>query len=329
MTFLINVTLAACLSDVIELTFCFLFKVESYIHQSNMTSKFIISYLIPLYIHDIDDFFNYFNAVVKNRRFVINKDVMALKKKEFITNITIMRNGILYEKYQQYSNGNKYGDFYRYDCNGNVILHYDNTHKKGYVYSYCEERDHDGKPLIKAKISHVKTIKQGKGYSYYKDGSIESECYMANDKLDGPFYIYNKDGCQSHSALFDAGRNISIKRYTHTCWLSDREYMYEKMSMVSGEVSCYMKQLFSKDGVMLSEEQFINECSDEVLTKDHMKHGSHKEWYSNGQIKLETSYNAGILHGSYKEWDKEGNLIEDAEAIDGNVISYNVGCLFD
>ena len=43
--------------------------------------------------------------------------------------------------------------------------------------------------------------------------------------------------------------------------------------------------------------------------KKGVEHGSHKEWYDNGQLKKERIYNNGIKM-STKKWDKEGKEIE-------------------
>ena len=44
--------------------------------------------------------------------------------------------------------------------------------------------------------------------------------------------------------------------------------------------------------------------------KNGLEHGSHKEWYHNGQLKKERIYNNGIKM-STKKWDKEGNITVD------------------
>tara|TARA_B100000683_G_scaffold243322_1_gene252664 strand:+ start:8235 stop:8621 length:387 start_codon:yes stop_codon:yes gene_type:complete len=44
--------------------------------------------------------------------------------------------------------------------------------------------------------------------------------------------------------------------------------------------------------------------------KNGVEHGSHKEWYDNGQLKKERIYNNGIKI-STKKWDKEGNITID------------------
>ena len=46
--------------------------------------------------------------------------------------------------------------------------------------------------------------------------------------------------------------------------------------------------------------------------KNGLEHGSHKEWYDNGQLKKERIYNNGIKT-STKTWDKEGNITTDVK----------------
>ena len=47
------------------------------------------------------------------------------------------------------------------------------------------------------------------------------------------------------------------------------------------------------------------------------KAGVYKEYYSNGNIKNETSYQDGLLHGPFKSWQENGNLEVEGQCHNG------------
>jgi antitoxin component YwqK of YwqJK toxin-antitoxin module len=278
--------------------------------------KFIISYLIPLYIHDIDDFFNYFNAVIKDRHFIINKDVMTLKKKDFISSIEINKDGFLYEKYQQYSNGKKYGDFYRYRPNGDIHIYCSNTHKKGCIYQYYERGNKDTPLMLEIYSQHVKSLKHGKGYGYRRDGTIHYESQVRNNELHGLSTTFYVDGCQRAIEIYNEGIRTYISVYNHSCHTDKKPYIYESHGLIDAETSLYIKRVYSDGNVMVKEYYCHHRKSDDSV--EHRRHGLYKEWYENGQLAMEATYDNGVYNGPYKEWHENGQLAIESTYEDGH-----------
>ena len=47
------------------------------------------------------------------------------------------------------------------------------------------------------------------------------------------------------------------------------------------------------------------------------KHGIHREWYSDGKLKIEEPYRNGLLNGTVKCWAENGILVGQYEIVDG------------
>ena len=54
------------------------------------------------------------------------------------------------------------------------------------------------------------------------------------------------------------------------------------------------------------------------LFRNEKIHGVQKEWYTNGQEKLEAPYIDGVRHGVFKQWDENGRLLGQYEFRNGS-----------
>lgn len=85
---------------------------------------------------------------------------------------------------------------------------------------------------------------------------------------------------------------------------------------------CYNYFLPEKEissGTLIGRETFWrNVLVKRELFKNQKEHGVQKEWYTNGQEKLEAPYQDGVMNGLFKHWDIKGNLVGKYEMKQGN-----------
>ncbi len=54
-----------------------------------------------------------------------------------------------------------------------------------------------------------------------------------------------------------------------------------------------------------------------------IRNGEYKSWWPNGHIYIQCTYIKGEFHGEYKTWYRDGELLEDKVYIEGIGVSLN------
>jgi antitoxin component YwqK of YwqJK toxin-antitoxin module len=70
--------------------------------------------------------------------------------------------------------------------------------------------------------------------------------------------------------------------------------------------------------------------SEGTLDEHGAPHGVYKQWFANGQLRLERPLNRGRYHGVHRQFDQEGKLLCQFEMVDGSgcfVECYDTGVI--
>src|SRR5436190_22901311 len=79
----------------------------------------------------------------------------------------------------------------------------------------------------------------------------------------------------------------------------------DELDFDENQIFYHAGRLFT--GVAFSEEP--NGGLSEFTYRDGLLHGPTREWYGNGQLKLEVHYIENTCHGISREFDADGNLL--------------------
>ncbi len=194
------------------------------------------------------------------------------------------------------------------------------------------------------KISSEGHLKDGKpnGYwkNYYQNGALKNEGNRKNFKLDSIWKFYDINGKISKTITYKedkknglvceydtSGKKIFKQKYLNDIPI-DTAYYYNFFGKTIKYIP-YQKGKpngtsyeFNNDSVIIAIGEYQNGFLlhyEKVNRKDEQgkKQGTWKEFYKDGSVKKEETYNNNLIDGYVKEYDKKGNLV--------NAEKYNFG----
>lgn len=153
------------------------------------------------------------------------------------------------------------------------------------------------------KINYLLGKKNGWYFKYRKDPSagvyVWSKELFAGDKKEGVAYNYFPDGKIQQTIIYNGGRKEGLSKEF------DKE----------GNIITLLE--YNND--FLVSRQRINR-----IDSKGFKQGEWKEFYPNGNIKLEMSFRDDLMHGYYKEYDNRGRLVLTMLYENGAIVRSNV-----
>lgn len=152
-------------------------------------------------------------------------------------------------------------------------------------------------------INYLYGKKNGYYYKFGKDASVGLYVYsrelFAGDRKEGSAYIYFPDGKVKQIITYNGGKKSGLSK----------EFDHDGMVITLMEYS---------NDFLVSRER-INRIDNEGL-----KQGDWKEFYPDGNVRVEKTYRDDMLHGYYKEYDMKGNLTLTMLYDNGAVVKSNV-----
>jgi len=176
--------------------------------------------------------------------------------------------------------------------------------------------------------------------AYYVNGILKSIGLRKNAMLDSVWVFYNEKGNIYQKINYQYGKkngylytfkyfkniNDSLVGYlaSQELYLENKkngisEYYYKNGNLhkavnYSKGQKHGITRIYSKQGLLnaIVEYRYGKEIDREIINqynKDSLKVGVWKEFYPNGNIKNEKTYQLGVLHGLVKEYDLTGTLI--------------------
>ena len=194
------------------------------------------------------------------------------------------------------------------------------------------------------KISSEGVLKNGKpdGYwkTFYDNGNIKSEGNRKNYVLDSIWKFYNEDGKLILEITYGEGKKNGIKttyqakeiikeNYVNDIKEGFTSYYYPDgklrlaVKFVKGREQGMAREyspqgnvitlLEYKSGYLVGREK-VNR-----LNSDTLKEGKWVSFYTNGNLKTEEYYSAGIKNGYFKTYSEDGNLLSVLKYINGEL----------
>ena len=230
-----------------------------------------------------------------------------------------------------------YALYRKYDSNGNL-----------FIYSYAI----DGKNIDRgyysdgklAYIQELKIIKgqppilNGKYIEYYKNGQIKVQGNYKEDKRDGEFKAFLRDGKSAGSVFYKDGKIIkstlvnSMKDSATFSLVTDINYNLNSNEIITDEFpNGLLKQYFiyNKNGLLDGESREYYEEGD-IKSISHFKNdipdGVFISYYQNGNIENKYAYVNGQANGECFSYYENGKLeeryfLKNGE-IDGEAFAY-------
>ncbi|MGA2507805.1 MAG: toxin-antitoxin system YwqK family antitoxin [Chitinispirillaceae bacterium] len=203
------------------------------------------------------------------------------------------------------------------------------------VKELIEQTHPDGS---KKKVSYYAGSRKNiiKTFFYFKDGTVQSEQYFKKGLPDSVLVIYYPNGKKYRETLFAMGKRNGDDRSWFESGRLKSEARYVN-DIPEGKVVSY-----DSTGAIVSEAAYKNgkkEGEDIVYfpggtKKKYLKmyvggnaSGVEKEWYENGNVKMEQTWEKNVLNGPYVTYYKNGKKEEEGSykdgAYDGKRYMYN------
>ncbi len=190
------------------------------------------------------------------------------------------------------------------------------------------------------------TLKDGKpdGYwkTYFPSGVLKSEGNRKNFLLDSVWIFYNDKAQKTEMINYLYGKkNGYYSKFENDTLLSKEMYLndiqqgmsyyyyksgkvYQEINYKDGSRQGDAKE-YSEDGTLIAiyEYRYGNIVDRERLNRlddDGKKNGIWKEFYSNGNVKSEVTYEHGVIDGYLKEYEENGKIIKSERYLKGELV---------
>ncbi len=174
---------------------------------------------------------------------------------------------------------------------------------------------------------------EGYWISYFKNGKIKMEGNRKNFVIDSTWKFYLESGKIQKAVSFYLGKKhgftivydtINQKIISKTSYSNDvksgNTYIYYpsgKLQFIYPYLNDQLNGLgyeLNQDSTLIAAYCYKNGLIDKIETMNAidaqgLKQGLQKEFYTNGQIKLEATYKDGKLNGYVKQYDKNGSIV--------------------
>ena len=213
-----------------------------------------------------------------------------------------------------------YGLYRKYDKNGNLL-----------IYTYAIDGKNTDKGYYSdgnlAYIQEVKIIEgkepilYGKYIEYYKNGQIKVQGNYKEDKRDGEFKAFLRNGKSAGSVFYKDGKiikstlvkamkdNASFSPVTDIYYKLEDSHTLRKVDYENGLLRIYF--IYNKDGIPDGESvEYYEEGNIKSIIpfKNNMVEGLTITYYENGNIDEEVNYKNDKMNGEAKSYDENGKL---------------------
>ena len=182
---------------------------------------------------------------------------------------------------------------------------------------------------LESTVPTLNGVKHGLQKLYYETGELMYEGEFQNDKQEGLWKLYYENGDIKRENIFENHKKISQKEF----------YPGNKLKFEGKYIDNYKKNgkwlYYYKNGTIKKEEIFDNhftqsqkiwnkngvlrleENQTKIDTQTNERYGVRKEYFKNGNLKLESNLKSGqfgfFKHGSYKRYFKNHQTKSEGE----------------
>ena len=213
-----------------------------------------------------------------------------------------------------------YGLYRKYDKNGNLL-----------IYTYAIDGKNTDKGYYSdGKLAYIQEVKiiegkepilYGKYIEYYKNGQIKVQGNYKEDKRDGEFKAFLRNGKSAGSVFYKDGKiikstlvkamkdNASFSPVTDIYYKLEDSHTLRKVDYENGLLKTYF--IYNKDGIPDGESvEYYEEGSIESIVhfRNNIVEGLTITYYENGNIDEEVNYKNNKMNGEAKSYDENGKL---------------------
>ncbi|WP_256669100.1 toxin-antitoxin system YwqK family antitoxin [Pseudomonas sp. C2B4] len=223
------------------------------------------------------------------------------------------RSGKLRQSYKSDAHGLRQGEALTYSESGIVIKRegYLNDELEGWQSIY-----HDNGKIAESYNWQLGKRVDGEYLEYDEDGALISRSSYRNDVWDGPALGYYPNGQLRYSTLFVNGKaqGPSTHYFENGAIQLTRNDIDSKPDgwlityFIDGKIE---EKAFYRAGFRQSFERWNEQGVQTVQwqwDELHREQGDFKEWYKNGQLKEQKTYEAGKLEGPFRAWYENGQI---------------------
>ncbi len=199
-----------------------------------------------------------------------------------------------------------------------------------YIYWYPEGGQ------MRALYYYIDGKKEGLSKEWWKNGKLKTKIMYINNKYNGEYERYFRNGQIKEKLMYQNG----IPEGKGTEWYKNGNIKceYEKAGysyILNSEYKTWFSQLYNGEPKLMNVFKFISDDPDSNIDTEYkewypmhqggklkfeyqlhgdFKNGSYKEWYKNGQLKIECEYNMDEPKW-IKRWNKKGKLIKQTDKL--------------
>ncbi len=200
--------------------------------------------------------------------------------------------------------------FYSVEGKKRSVINYKNGRKNGYRYTYLENE------YIEEYFNN--DIKERFTKVFFNDGSLKKITPFEEGLENGLALTYNKDSIiiliEEYRKGFLISREVinrtdrnGLKQGLWKYFYTDGTLM-EEVTYLNDKKNGFLKR-YDENGVLTSIEKYIND----VLQEDApelKEYEIRRDYYANGQVKIEGSYFNDKPDGIRREYDEDGNILK-------------------
>ncbi|MEE4115497.1 MAG: hypothetical protein V2I37_04980 [Marinilabiliaceae bacterium] len=203
-----------------------------------------------------------------------------------------------------YSNGKKQGLSREYDSEGNIITLYE------YNNDFLVSRE-------RINRTDNKGLKQGDWKEFHDNGTLKKEMNYRNDLLHGYYKEYNERGIMVLAMLYDMGQLVEESVEDDPDIEIKNRYDSEGRLIYSGpyrkEIPVGIHREYNKDGEITASRVYNDEgvvVSEGIIDEEGNKSGKWINFYPDGNIMEEGSYQDNRKTGTWNYYSRSGKIIQ-------------------
>jgi antitoxin component YwqK of YwqJK toxin-antitoxin module len=213
-----------------------------------------------------------------------------------------------------------------YDAEGNIrsIINYKEGKQNGYRYTYLENE------YIEEYFEN--NVKERQTKVFYNNGSIKKTIPFEAGLENGLALTYNTDSIiiliEEYRKGFLISREIINRTDRNGAKQGLWKYFYEtgklmqEVTYLNDKKNGFLKR-FDETGTLVSIEKYINDVL-QTDVSELKEYDIRRDYYPNGNIKIQGSYYNNKPDGIRREYDEEGNIIKGYVFLEGVLLAEGI-----
>ena len=170
---------------------------------------------------------------------------------------------------------------------------------QSFIYQVVQEHDKEGK--LRSQYKTKFGVPDGLYQEWHGNGQLSKECTYEDGNLHGFSRKWFESGQLSEETIYQNNRPFFVYRdwYEHG-GLHQEWKIHEMVEMV------YDCKEWYGDGLIHKEWRWMFDNGTSPILD-----GVYRQYYANGQVEKECTYDRGALHGLFREWYESGQIAKE------------------